>query len=123
MEGLCVVVKTPGSVTAFVESTNSKIVDKVREEAARVCEETAKVIRGERGPLRTPDVYKLTAEFSDAAFGVASEVTLAIAEAVIGAGCRMELDQYWTVGASLLRAGWKRGQRIEGFAVGKGAPS
>lgn len=98
-------------------------IDSVREDAARCCDETARWQRGERGPLRTPDAFPLTAEFSDGAFGVASEVALAVAQALKQAGVWFDLAFPWSMAATLLRAGWQREHRLQPHVIRKGAAS
>lgn len=107
----------------FVARSPASIIDDVREEAARVCDETARWQRGERGPLRTPDVHPLIAEGSDAAFGVAAEVAMAVGNALSAKGQRFTVDFPWTMAATLLRGGWQRGHRIELHVIGKERPS
>jgi hypothetical protein len=101
---------------------HSPPIDDVREEAARCASETARWERGERGPLRMPSGL-IAGEFSDAAFGVAAEVAMEVAGAMKAAGQRPGVHLPWSVAATLLRAGWQRGQRVLAHRVGKGGPS
>lgn len=80
-------------------------IDEVREEAARVCEETARWERGERVRLQN-------GEFSDGAFGVSSEVTIAVFRALRATGKRVKPEIVWDTAARLLRAGYQRGASI-----------
>ncbi len=95
---------------------NAPPIDDVREDAARCCEETARYVRKERGPLRDPISHGILAEFPDAAFGVASEVAEAVAEAMVLTGAGFTADMPWTLAATLLRNGWQRGHRIQPIA-------
>lgn len=90
----------------------------LREEAARCAEETARMERGERGVLRS-QLNSLVPEFSDDAFGLAAEVAGVVLEAFLAAGLRGRFHphQGWDLAATLLRAGWKRGDRIESYLV------
>lgn len=103
----------------FVANTTADVIDRVREEAARCCEETAKWQRGERGPLVQP-TRLIGGEFSDAAFGVAGEVAMIVGEAFKEANARFRVDMPWDIAAKLLRSGWKRGHRILPHVIGKG---
>lgn len=100
----------------FVATTPAVVFEEVREEAARVCDETARYMRGERGPLRMPP----NPEFRDMAFGVASEVAMTVANALKSIKQRFTADFPWITAATLLRAGWKRGHRLEPHVIGKG---
>ena len=97
-------------------------IDTVREEAARCAEETARWQRGERGRLRMPHGL-ISGEFSDAAFGVAAEVAMVVADAMKAAGKRFTLDMPWSTAASMLRNGWQRGHKLVAYEVGKGKSS
>ena len=97
-------------------------VDEVRADAARCAEETARYERGERGPLRTPRGL-VPGEFTDAAFGVAAEVATVVGEALRISGARFTAALCWSTAATLLRAGWQRGQRISPHVVGRGGQS
>lgn len=96
-------------------------IDEVRDDAVRACVETARWLRGEREALRTPDVNPLTAEASDAAFGVAAEVALAVGEAMVKLRAPSREDMPWDVAGEMLRSGWQRGHKIVPHVVrGKG---
>ena len=97
-------------------------IDTIREDAARCAEETARWERGERGPLRMPTGL-VGGEFSDAAFGVAAEVAMVVADALKAKGQRFTLDFPWSMAAQLLRRGWQRGHRLVAFQVGDGPKS
>lgn len=97
-------------------------IDAVREDAARCAEETARYERGERGPLRMPHGL-INGEFSDAAFGVAAEVAMVVADAMRSAGKRFTLDFPWSTAAKMLRNGWQRGHRLVAYEVGEDPPS
>lgn len=97
-------------------------IDTVRDEAARCAEETARWQRGERGPLRMPRGL-INGEFSDAAFGVAAEVAMVVADAMRSAGQRFTMDMPWSTAAKMLRNGWQRGHRLVAYEAGKGSPS
>lgn len=102
----------------FVAATPSDIIDRVREEAARCCEETAKWQRGERGELRQPRHRNdLLAEFSDDAFGVAGEVAMIVGEAFKKSGARFRVDVPWDIAARMLRSGWQRNHKLLGHVV------
>lgn len=103
-------------VDRFVASTPACIVDIAREEAARVCDETARYERGERAELAD-------GEFSDNALLVALEVAFAVGNALKSAGAGWRADVPWTTAASLLRRGWQRGHKFIPHVVGKDAPS
>ena len=98
-------------------------IDEVREEAARCCDETARWGRGERGRVLNPMDDGILGEFSDAAFGVASEVAMAVAEAFRSVHVRFAFDMPWSVAASMLRHGWQRGHKIAPQVIKKGAAS
>jgi hypothetical protein len=87
-------------------------VDDVREEAARCCEETARMERGERGRVLGPHDGP-QCEFSDDAFGVAAEAATVVCDALKRAGAGFSVDLPWTLAAGMLRAGWQRGLAIE----------
>lgn len=95
-------------------------IDSVREEATRVCEETARWQRGERGPLRTP-ADGLLSEGSDAAFGVAGEVAMVVGDALKERGIRFDPAFPWATAATLLRNGWQRGHKLIAQDLAKGA--
>ncbi|MDB4956569.1 MAG: hypothetical protein JWO36_4138 [Myxococcales bacterium] len=105
-------------IKAFV--AQSPPIDSVREEAARCCDETARVLRGERGRLRTPE-DRLLAEFCDAAFGVAAEVAMVVCDALKTARLAFRPDFPWDTAAALLRNGWQRGHKLLPHIVGTGA--
>lgn len=92
-------------------------IDEVREEAARVCEETARWERGERPKLRYGAPGQ--SEFSDGAFGVAAEVAFAVSRALFSTGKKFKPDLAWASAAVLLRAGYKRGQQIVAQELGQ----
>lgn len=99
-------------------------IDEVREEAARCCDETAKMERGERGALGTPGVDGRGGEFTDAAFGVACEVALIVGGAIRSTGRRARPDFCWSTAAVMLRTGWNRGQKLVPMDLTKsGRPS
>ncbi len=111
-----------GALQLFIAGTPASIVDDVRDEAARCADETARQERGERGPLRLPSGL-VPGEFSDAACGVAAEVAMIAADALRAAGLRFNPDFPWSTAATLLRSGWKRGQRITSLVLGRGPKS
>lgn len=95
-------------------------IDSVREDAARICDETARWQRHERGPLRAGG---LMSEGSDAAFGVAAEVAMVVGDALKANRMRFRSDFPWSTAAMLLRNGWQRGHKLLTHEVGKGAKS
>ncbi len=97
----------PDSVRMFAARAPS--IDSVREEAARCCEETAKMERGERPPLRMDGLF---AEFSDAAAGTAAEVACMIGDTLQAKKIPFEPAFCWQTAATLLRNGWQRGDRL-----------
>jgi len=98
-------------------------IDDHREDAARVCEETARYERGERPPLRI-DPHDITNnEFSDPAAGIAAEVAMEISDALQAARVRCPPADVWAMAAKLLRSGWQRGHRLQPIVIGRGAPS
>lgn len=102
-------------IEKFVAITPASIIDDNREEAARCCDETAKWQRGQRPPLN------MFTEFSGHAFGVASEVALVVRDALVEAGVHWRPDFPWTAAATLLRAGWQRGHKLEPHVIKAGA--
>lgn len=92
-------------------------IDLVRDEAARCCDETARMERGERGRLLNPIDDGPSAEFSDPAFGVAAEVALAVCDAMLKAKAPFHVAFAWTTAAMLLRNGWQRGHRLESYIL------
>jgi hypothetical protein len=93
-------------------------IDAVREEAARCAEETAKMERGERGPLRLTEDPR-TSEFSGEAAGTAAEVAMVVMEALKAQGVRAPPVFCWMTAAMLLRNGWQRGHKLVGHTVGE----
>lgn len=87
-------------------------IDDVRLEAARCADETAKYERGERGKLRMSD-NRLLSEFSGEAAGTAAEVAMVVMEALKGRRIRISPAFCWSTAATLLRAGWQRGHKLE----------
>ncbi len=65
----------------------------------------------------------LSGEFSDAAFGVAAEVSLVVARSLIATGRRFHTALCWEMAANLLRGGWQRGHRLMAHEIGQGQPS
>ncbi len=98
-------------------------IDDHREDAARVCEETARYERGERGPLRLDPSDIEHNEFSDSATGIAAEVAMEVSDALKAAHVRCPPADVWAVAAKLIRSGWQRGHRIQPIVTGRGAPS
>ena len=93
-------------------------IDDVRDEAARCCDETARMERGERDEIGSPLNGK-PAEFTDAAFGVACEVALVVGESVRSAGMRVAPHRVWSTAADMLRKGWQRGNALVGVDLTK----
>lgn len=93
-------------------------IDEVREEAARCCDETAKMERGERVEIGT-GLNGKPAEFTDAAFGVANEVALIVGESIRSSGLRARADFCWSTAAAMLRNGWKRGNVLASLDLTK----
>jgi hypothetical protein len=83
----------------------------IREEAARVCDETARMERGERSRLRCGSIED-AGEFSDSAFGLAGTAAKAVADALRSTGKRFHPSLGWSTAGRLLRAGWSPGQQI-----------
>jgi hypothetical protein len=96
-------------------------IDKVREEAARCAEETAKMERGERGPLRMTE-DPLTSEFTGYAAGTAAEVAMIVAAALKASRVQIDPAFCWDTAAKLLRSGWQRGHLLMGHVIGESAP-
>src|ERR1700753_1010216 len=94
----------------------------LREGAARICDETARWERGERGPLRTP-ANSLMPEGTDEAFGIAALAGAAAGEAMVGARMGFKASLAWSSAAVLLRAGWSPGEPVKALAVGQSVPS
>lgn len=109
-------------VDDFQGATPSAVIDENREQAARVCDETAKFMRGERGRLLNPIEHGLRAEFTDEAYGVAGEVAGVVNDALREGKARMPADKAWEIAAKLLRGGWQRGHKLKPMVV-KGPPS
>ena len=107
----------------FVASSPASILDTVREEAARCCDETARFMRGERGRLLNPVDDGVRAEFSDSAFGVAGEVAMVVARAMASAGVQLDAATPWSTAAVMLRNGWQRGHKLVPQVLRKGAAS
>jgi len=99
------------------------LIDDHRDEAARVCEETARYERGERQPLRLDPNDISNHEFSDAAAGIAAEVAMEVSDALKAARVRCPPADVWAMAARLLRSGWQRGHRLQPIVTGRGAPS
>lgn len=104
------------AIVTFVE--HAPPLDSVREEAARCCDEKSRYERRERGRLRNPVDHGDDAEFSDAAFGVAAEVAMHVAEALKRSGVRFSPEFAWSTAAIVLRAGWQRGQQLAAHITG-----
>lgn len=98
-------------------------IDEHRDDAARLCEETARQERGERPPLRIDPTDGASTEFSDSAAWIAAEVATVVSHAVKSARRRAAPDQVWDIAAKLLRSGWQRGHKLVGMSVGGGTPS
>lgn len=97
-------------------------IDAVREEAACCADETAKMERGERGPVRICD-NRLVSEFSGEAAGVAAEVALIVKDALKAQRVRFDAAFCWSTAATLLRSGWQRGHSLIGHVAGAKEPS
>src|SRR6185369_3867726 len=95
-------------------------IDDHREDAARVCEETARYERGERPPLRLDQNDIEHNEFSDSAAGIASEVAMGVLDALKAARVRLTPAVCWDIAAKLLRSVWQRGHRIQPIVTGRG---
>lgn len=91
-------------------------IDEVREDAARCCDETAKMELGQRTEVGT-GLNGKDAEFSDAAFGVANEVALTVGRAIRMTGRRVHPSVCWSTAARLLRQGWTRGAELYGIDI------
>lgn len=99
-------------------------IDDFREEAARVCEETARYERGERAALRLDPNDIANNEFSDSAAGIAAEVATTVSAALKRSGMAALVcpEQVWNLAANLLRGGWQRSHRLQPM-VTRGEPS
>jgi|SRR6185436_4535745 len=105
------------SLDAFLRV--APLIDDHREDAARVCEETASYERGERPPLRLDSADIEHNEFSDAAAGIAAEVAMEVSDALKAARVRCPPSDVWAIAAKLIRSGWQRGHRLQPIVTGR----
>lgn len=89
----------------------------LRAGGARICRETARWERGERGPLRTP-LDSDDPEGSDDEFGVAGAAGTAVGLAIKAARVRCKVCDAWDEAALLLESGWSPGDDVRAMVVG-----
>ncbi len=81
--------------------------DLFREEAARVCDETARFERGERDEIGAD-------EFGDLAYGLAADAAYAVSAAVPARHVHLWSPAHvWDAAALALRAGWQPGIELD----------
>lgn len=92
----------------------------LEEEAARVCEETALFVTGKRGALRMP-INSDDPEFSDDASNTFITTSAASPKAFRAGSvplARITQELVWTTAATMLRGGFKSGQKVIAHKVG-----